>query len=107
MGKKRHYSSDFKVKLVLELLRGERTANEIAAEHNINPNQITNWRREFLEKAPGVFDEPKTIKARQKAEREAAAEKDRLFKTIGQLTMERDFLQAVQAKVEENRRRLL
>jgi transposase-like protein len=107
MGKKRHYSSDFKVNLVLELLREERTANEIAAEHNINPNQLTNWRREFLEKAPGVFDEPKAIKARQKAEHEATAEKDRLLRTIGQLTMERDFLQAVQAKVEENRRRLL
>jgi transposase-like protein len=107
MGKRRKYTSDFKVKLVLEMLREERTLNEIAAEHSINPNQLTNWRREFLEKAPGLFDEPKTIKARQKEEREASAEKDRLLKTIGQLTMERDFLQAVQAKVEENRRRLL
>ena len=93
--------------MVLEILHEKRTANEIAAEYNINPNQITNWRREFLEKAPGIFDEPKTIKARQKAEREAVAEKDRLLKTIGQLTMERDFLQAVQAKMEENRRKLL
>jgi len=93
--------------MVIELLRGERTPSEIAVEHNINPNQLTTWRREFLEKSPSMFDEPKTIKARQKAEREAAAEKDRLLKTIGQLTMERDFLQAVQAKVEENRRRLL
>ena len=51
-----------------------------------------------------MFDEPKTVKARKRAENAAEAEKDRLLKTIGQLTMERDFLQAVQAKREENRR---
>jgi transposase-like protein len=107
MGKRRQFTSEFKVKVVLELLREERTLGEIAAEHGINPNQITNWRREFLERASGLFDEPKTIKARQRAEREATKEKDRLLKTIGQLTMERDFLQAVKAKEEEYRRRLL
>jgi transposase-like protein len=107
MGKKRKFSSEFKVKVVLELLREERTLGEIAAEHEINPNQLASWRREFQEKASSLFDEPKAIKARQKAEREAAAEKDRLLKTVGQLTMERDFLQAIQAKQEEKRRGLL
>jgi len=106
MGKKRRFTSEFKVKVVLELLREERTLGEIAAAYEINPNQLTNWRREFLEKAPGVFDEPKAKKVRQRAEREAANEKDRLLKAIGQLTMERDFLQAAQAKQAENRRLL-
>jgi len=106
MGKKRAFSSEFKTKVVLELLREERTLGEIAAAYQINPNQLTKWRREFLDRAPGVFDEPKTAKARQRAEREATEEKDRLLKTIGQLTMERDFLQAVQAKRDENRRLL-
>jgi transposase-like protein len=103
MGKRRNFSSEFKTKVVLELLREERTLGEIAAAYEINPNQLTNWRREFLEKAPAVFDEPKAAKERLKAERKAAEEKDRLLRTIGQLTMERDFLQAVQAKREENR----
>ena len=98
MGKRRSFTSEFKVKLVLELLREERTLGEIASENEINPNQLATWRREFIEKAPVIFDEPKTVKARQKAEAAAVAEKDRLLKTIGQLTMERDFLQAVQAK---------
>ena len=97
MGKRRPFTSEFKVKLVLELLREERTLSEIASENEINPNQLATWRREFIEKVPVIFDEPKTIKARQKAEAAAVAEKDRLLKTIGQLTMERDFLQAVQA----------
>jgi transposase-like protein len=106
MGKRRHYTSEFKVKLVLELLREERTIGEIAATHQINPNQLARWRQEFLDKAPTVFDEPKTIKARQRAEEEAAREKDQLLRTIGQLTMERDFMQAAQAKQTENRRLL-
>jgi transposase-like protein len=106
MGKKRQFTSEFKTKVVLDMLREEKTLGEIAADHQINPNQLANWRREFLEKAPGVFDEPRTAKARQKAEREAADEKGRLLKTIGQLTMERDFLQAVQGKRDENRRSL-
>ena len=106
MGKKRNFSSEFKVKLVLELLREERTLGELAAEYELNPNQIATWRREFLERAPVLFEEPKTLKLRQKAENDAAAEKDRLLKTIGQLTMERDFLQAVQAKGSATRRLL-
>jgi putative transposase len=106
MEKRRQFTSEFKVRVVLELLREERGLNEIASENEINPNQLATWRREFLEKAPGLFDTPKAMKARQKAEKAAEEEKGRLLKTIGQLTMERDFLQAVQAKREENRRLL-
>jgi len=103
MGKKRVFSSEYKVKLVLEVLKEERLIGEIAAEHNINPNQLARWRQEFLEKAPSLFDEPKTEKARQKAIKESEEEKEMLLKKVGQLTMERDFLQAVQAKQESKR----
>jgi transposase-like protein len=106
MGKKRYFTSEFKVSVVLELLKEERTLGEIASIHQINPNQLATWRREFLERAPVLFDEPKAVKARRKAEKAATDEKDRLLKAVGQLTMEREFLQAVQAKREENRRLL-
>ena len=106
MGKRRQFTSKYKVKLVLEVLREERTIGEIAAANEINPNQLATWKREFLERVPGVFDEPKTTKALNRAEREASEEKDRLLKTIGQLTMERDYLRAVRAKTEEPRRLL-
>jgi len=103
MGKRRQFTSEYKAGLVLELIRGERTLGEIASTNQINPNQLARWRQEFMEKAPSVFDEPKTTKARQKAEEEAANEKIRLLKTIGQLTMERDYLQEAQAKQYDNR----
>jgi putative transposase len=98
MGKKRMFTSEFKTKLVLEVLREERTAGEIAADNNINPNQLSNWKQEFLAKAPRVFDETKEEKAHAKALKEAEEEKEMLLKKVGQLTMERDFLQAVQSK---------
>ena len=103
MGKRRKYTSEYKVKVVLELLREERTISEIAAAHEVNPNQLARWRQEFLNKAPSVFDEPKTARAQQRAAEEAEKERDHLLKTVGQLTMERDFLKAVQAKRDENR----
>ena len=103
MEKRRKYTSEFKVKIVLEVLREEQTLGEIAAKHEINPNQITNWKREFLEKVPKVFDETKNDRERQRADRETADKEARMLKTIGQLTMERDFLQAVCAKDKDRR----
>ena len=83
-----HYTAAFKTKIVLEVLREERSLGEIAA------NMIRNWKREFLENAERVFDSPK------KAEREAKKtqmsmekKQNQMLKTIGQLTLERDFLQ--------------
>jgi transposase-like protein len=99
--KKRIFMSEYKVKLVLEALRGERTISEIAAEHEINPVQLANWRREFLEKAPTVFDSTRDERERRRAERENAESEARMLKTIGQLTMERDFLLAARSKPAE------
>lgn len=90
--KKRKFTADFKAKLVLEVLQGERELGKIAAEHQINPNQLRTWKAAFLEKAPMVFEEDKTAKEIARKEQEAQEEKSAMLKTIGQLTMERDFL---------------
>jgi putative transposase len=99
--KKRTFTSECKVKLVLEALSGERTISEIAADHEINPTQLANWRREFLEKAPAVFDNTKSEREQRRIERENAESEARMLKTIGQLTMERDFLLAARSKMAE------
>ena len=91
MGKRR-FTAEFKAKVVLEILRGERELGEIASEHQINPNQLRTWKAAFLEKAPTVFEESKAAKEAAEREREAAQEKSAMLKTIGQLTLERDFL---------------
>jgi len=91
---KRSYTSKQKVQMVLELLKGERMVGEIAAENGINPNMLNRWRREFMEAAPKIFDKPEENKARQREEKEQEAERLAMLKVIGQLTLERDYLQS-------------
>lgn len=91
---KRQFTAEFKSQLVLEVLRGERELGEIASAHQINPNQLRAWKSAFLEKAPTLFEESKTAKKAAEQERRSEEEKIDMLKTIGQLTMERDFLMA-------------
>ena len=106
--KRRKFSSEYKVRLVLEVLREERTLGEIASEHQINPSQLTNWKREFMERAGSIFDDPRQERANRYAERQAEAERQQMLKTIGQLTLERDYLKAATEKISAmDSRRLL
>ena len=88
------YTAAFKTKIVLEVLREERELGEIAAEHGLSPNMVRNWKREFLANAESVFENPKK-QEKQARRKEAALEKknNQMLRTIGQLTLERDFLQ--------------
>ena len=90
------YTAEYKTKLVLEAIREESRLEEIAAANEINPNMLRNWKQEFLKNASSVFSQ-KESKAAKRAEqkKEAALEKEKtkMLKKIGQLTLERDFLQ--------------
>ena len=90
----RRYTAQYKTRIVLEVLQGEKEIGEIAAENNLNPNMVRNWKREFLENASAAFEAPD--KAEKEAKKKAEAqhkEVSQMLKTIGQLTLERDFLQ--------------
>ena len=88
------YSPQFKAKLVLEVLREEKELGSIAYENEINPNMLRNWKREFLENASIVFEGAKKAeKEARRKEESLKKETDQMLKTIGQLTLERDFLQ--------------
>lgn len=88
------YSPQYKAKLVLEVLREEKELGTIAHENGINPNMLRTWKREFLDNASKVFEGAKKVEkeAKRKEER-MKKESDQMLKTIGQLTLERDFLQ--------------
>lgn len=91
---KKTYSATFKAKVVLEVLQEEQELSAIATKYNLNPNMLRNWKKEFLEKAASVFEA--STKAEKDARRKEAALKkrnDQMLKTIGQLTIERDYLQ--------------
>ena len=90
----RQYTAQYKTKIVLEVLQGEKELGDTAAPNALNPNMVRNWKREFLEKASTVLEDTRQdareAKKQDAAQRTATA---RILKTIGQLTLERDFLQ--------------
>ena len=91
----RKYTPEFKAKIVLEVIQGDRELGEIAAENNLNPNMVRTWKAEFVKNANRVFNERQSEKEIRRKEAELEQERNQMLKTIGQLTLERDFLQDV------------
>lgn len=87
MKTRRRFSAEFKAKVALEAIRGERTIAELATKHQLHPNQITQWRRQAIENLAKAFDD-KASDAQVGRE----AEVTKLHAKIGQLVVERDFL---------------
>jgi transposase-like protein len=85
--KRRNHSPNFKAKVALAAIRGDRTLAELAEQFDVHPNQIQDWRRKLLDNAEDVFDQ-----SGRKAEESDHKVKE-LHAKIGQLTMERDFLE--------------
>ena len=87
MKTRRRFSAEFKAKVALEAIRGERTIAELATKHQLHPNQITQWKRQAIENLAKAFDD-KASDAQVGRE----AEVTKLHAKIGQLVVERDFL---------------
>lgn len=85
--KRNRYSAEYKAKVALEAIRGEKTVVELASRFGLHPNQVGDWKKQALKGLAGVFT--------GKAERNDAANEAQvkeLHAKIGQLTVERDFL---------------
>ena len=54
--KRTTYTADFKTKLVLEVLDGTKTLNEIATQYELLPKNLLNWKKQFLDNASLAFD---------------------------------------------------
>ena len=87
MRKRRRFSAEFKARVALEALVGDKTLAELAAKHDVHPNMITQWKRQAKAGLPDLFSKRE---ARGDAAREAEIKE--LHEKIGQLTVEKDFL---------------
>lgn len=87
MGEKRHFSAEFKARVAREALKEQKTLSELAAEYEVHPSQIAQWKKQLLDALPDVFSRG----GGRDAKREEQL-KDRLYRQIGQLQVEVDWL---------------
>ena len=85
--KRRNHSAEFKAKVALAALRGDRTLAELAEQFDVHPNQIQDWKKRLADSAGDLFT--------RKSERGNTGDESvqALHAKIGQLTMENDFLE--------------
>lgn len=98
MTKRKNYSANFKSKVALEAIQGELTLAELAVKHGVHQTQITKWKRQALDGMVELFSD--------KADKRASSHEDEiqaLHAKIGQLTVEKDFLERAFAKFPGSR----
>jgi transposase len=89
MKKRRRFTTDFKSKVALEALREQQPIHEIAKRYQIHPTQVTEWKKALLGSASSVFE---SERSKHDDGLKQKLKEDRLYKQIGQLQVEVDFL---------------
>jgi transposase len=90
---RRNHGAVFKAKVALEAIKGEQTIIELAERFQVHPNQITEWKKQLLDRAAEVFERGKSG--------EKGTDVKELHAKIGQLTMENDFLSVALGRIGE------
>jgi transposase len=88
---RRNHGAVFKAKVALEAIKGEETLVELAARFQVHPNQITEWKKQLLDRAPEIFGKEK---------RSTEPDVKELHAKIGQLAMENDFLAVALGRID-------
>ncbi len=87
---RRNHLPQFKAKVALEAVKGEKTLAELAERFDIHPNQITHWKTQLLERSADVFGGNES--------KEPPVDVKALHAKIGELTLENDFLEGALTK---------
>ena len=88
--KRKKYSKQFKFQVVMELISKQKTQAEILSEYGIHPSQQIKWKKDLMERWPELFEDKRV---KQSQEKDHQKQVDNLYRQIGQLSVERDWLQ--------------
>lgn len=91
---RRRFTAEFKAQVAVEALRGLETVQEIARKHQVHPVQVSQWKAELLRRLPEVFAHkppPDEVESQKREED--------LYRKIGQLNMELDWLKKKSAQL--------
>jgi transposase len=84
--KRKQHSAQFKAKVALAALQNEETTAQLASRFDIHPTMISTWKRQLLDSAADLFDK------NHKSHKQVEGQLDELYRQIGQLKVENDFL---------------
>jgi len=84
---RKSHDAAFKARVALEALKGEKTMAQISSEYGVHANQIRQWRQKLLDELPELFSD-----RRKKKEKDHEDNTSELYRQIGQLKVELDWL---------------
>jgi transposase-like protein len=87
-GKRRRHDTAFKARVALEALKGQKTTQQIAAEYDVHPTQVGEWKKTLMEGVGEAFERGKSG-----GNPDFDQEREKLHSKIGELTVKLDFLE--------------
>jgi transposase len=84
---RKNYPAAFKLKVALAAVKGDKTLARLSSEFGVHTNQIQQWKKRLLDEGQGLFSN-----RRRKAEKDAEELQAELYRQIGQLKVELDWL---------------
>jgi transposase-like protein len=87
MAMRKKHEPAIKARVALQAIKGEKTVAQISSEYGVHPTQVTQWKQELIQRSAEVFAKPDNTMAMQHEEMT-----DKLHKTIGEITMENNWL---------------
>ena len=84
--KRRPHSAQFKAKVALAALQNEETTGQLAGRFDVHPTMINTWKRQLIDGAADLFD------GKRSSRKQLDSQTDELYRQIGQLKVENDFL---------------